>query len=202
MYDYDVWGRFMIEKIAEVIINYLYAQGYIKNNIAVYRYGTEILISSLIGFSITLILGFVFNAFIDSILYLVLFVTLRKRTGGYHASTYLGCNFAMIISFLGYLLFIKLDPPISYYYLAILISLVIIIHFAPLENSYKKIINQALQKKWSIFLSFSYALIFFLLFLSNSRYALLPLYVLQLVAVYILIGRRKLKHEQDNNVIY
>ena len=63
-----------------------------EQEVEVYQYGFEILISTTLGLLITMAIGIVLNMFFVSILYYVIFVMVRQWTGGYHADSYLKCN--------------------------------------------------------------------------------------------------------------
>ena len=63
-----------------------------EQEVEVYQYGFEILISTTLGLLITVAIGIVLNMFFLSVLYYVIFVMVRQWTGGYHADSYLKCN--------------------------------------------------------------------------------------------------------------
>ena len=63
-----------------------------EQEVEVYQYGFEILISTTLGLLITVAIGIVLNMFFLSVLYYVVFVMVRQWTGGYHADSYLKCN--------------------------------------------------------------------------------------------------------------
>lgn len=98
----------MIRKLSALI-----SSRFIKNNIIsenakeVYQYGIEITISSFIGFTITCIIGLLLHAFIQTMIFYITFVLLRSMTGGYHAKTYLKCNFIFSIITLFVMIFSK-----------------------------------------------------------------------------------------------
>lgn len=74
-------------------ISHFYAKKVIaEQEVEVYQYGFEILISTTLGLLITMAIGIVLNMFFVSILYYVIFVMVRQWTGGYHADSYLKCN--------------------------------------------------------------------------------------------------------------
>lgn len=63
-----------------------------EQEVEIYQYGFEILISTALGLLITMAVGIVLHMFFLSVLYYVIFVTVRQWTGGYHADSYLKCN--------------------------------------------------------------------------------------------------------------
>ena len=89
----------MIEKISKQITNHLIQKNVIKSETAeVYRYGIELVISTFIGIVLILLCGFIFDMFWLTILYYVIFFTIRQFAGGYHANTYMGCKVVLVIS--------------------------------------------------------------------------------------------------------
>lgn len=65
-----------------------------------YTYAFILIVEKIITIGTICIIGFITNEFIHTILFLVFFLTLRKRTGGYHAKTFLQCYFGTIISYI------------------------------------------------------------------------------------------------------
>lgn len=54
--------------------------------IKIYQYGFEMILSTILGFMITLAIGFLLNIKVLSLLYYTIFVLIRQLTGGYHAN--------------------------------------------------------------------------------------------------------------------
>lgn len=67
------------------------------------RYGLEIMLSSAGDIILLMLLGMLFHRTLETGIYLAVFCSLRRYTGGYHARTRLGCRMATLA---GYLLFI------------------------------------------------------------------------------------------------
>lgn len=116
-----------------------------KFPLEVYIYGIEICLSSLIGIIAILIISFMIGRFFEGILYIITLFIIRSCTGGYHAQTYFKCNLIYIFS---YLCTIKFYNFISKQYLIfnnyfcliiMIISIIIIWLYAPVENVNKKI---------------------------------------------------------------
>lgn len=103
-----------------------------KFPLEVYIYGIEICLSSLIGIVAILIISFMIGRFFEGILYIITLFIIRSCTGGYHAPTYFKCN--LIFN--------------NYFCLIIMIiSIIIIWLYAPVENVNKKI-NEKSKKKF------------------------------------------------------
>jgi accessory gene regulator B len=186
----------MIEGISEIIIEKLYNLKFINNNIPIYRYGTELLVSSVIGFFLIIIIGVISKTFINSLLFLTLFVVLRHRTGGYHSENHLKCNLLLIVTYLGYLFVDRILIDISILDVIGIISLIIIVVYSPLESINKRIKNKNEQKIKATILSITYLVLTILLNSYSPKFMLLPVYVLTTVALYLLIGRGQKSYDK------
>lgn len=110
-----------------------------KEEADIYQYGFETILSTVLGFVITLVMGLAFKMVLLSIIYYGIFVTLRQLTGGYHADSYLKCN--IVFSFVTFfvlvmtkLICISQMYTIPLHLLLLLITVICIWHFAPVEN--------------------------------------------------------------------
>ena len=68
-----------------------------ENNLDIYKYGIEITLSTILNILIILILSLIYGSFFTGIIFLLVFIPLRKFTGGYHADTYMKCNIVFAI---------------------------------------------------------------------------------------------------------
>lgn len=124
-----------------------------KFPLEVYIYGIEICLSSLIGIIAILIISFMIGRFFEGILYIITLFIIRSCTGGYHAQTYFKCNLIYIFSFLCTIKFYNFLSKQylifnNYFCLIIMIiSIIIIWLYAPVENVNKKI-NEKSKKKF------------------------------------------------------
>ena len=83
----------MINKISTLISNQFIKHKIISEDTKdIYKYGMEITISSLIGLIIVALVGIIFKALLQAMIFYVIFIVLRSTTGGFHATTYLKCN--------------------------------------------------------------------------------------------------------------
>ena len=134
----------MINKLGSLISSKFVEHNIISKSVKdVYRYGIEITISSIIGFVITCLIGLLFRMLMQTMLFYVIFILLRSMTGGYHAKTYLKCNFIFSIITLFIVTFSKAayEMQISFGILTLLFlpSIAIFIWIAPVENVNKPI---------------------------------------------------------------
>jgi len=115
---------------------------------AVYQYGFEILISSLVTCIIALAEGIVFKCLAASIIYFLIFAVLRTICGGYHCQTYFRCNLVFAVVTAVVISFYKFIPVESFsemHYTSILLSLLITYFYTPVENKNKPLSEN--QKK-------------------------------------------------------
>ena len=66
----------------------------------VYEYGLDIIISSVSLTSLLLIMGVFLNKLLHTIVFILVFTLLRTQSGGYHATTRLGCAATTIFLYL------------------------------------------------------------------------------------------------------
>lgn len=108
-----------------------------KNNFEIYSYGFELLISYLSYLLILVIIAIVTKTVLETLMFSIGFIILRKFAGGYHASTYIYCHILFALNQILFISFIKLIP-ISMYeifiYLFIGISVLLVFLLAPVDH--------------------------------------------------------------------
>lgn len=119
----------------------------VKEETDIYQYGFEAILSTILGFIITLLIGLAFNMVLLSVIYYGIFVSVRQLTGGYHANSYLKCNilFSLVTFFvLGMTKLICISKMYSLliHLLLLIIAAICIWRFAPVENPNKPLTSQ------------------------------------------------------------
>ena len=94
----------MLNKVSSKLAKRI-ADGSERRKEAVYTYGIEIILSTMIGISSILIVSGLLHEFKLGVIFLLVFAPLRVFTGGYHAVTYFRCFLISNISYLFLLLF-------------------------------------------------------------------------------------------------
>lgn len=168
----------------------------------IYQYGFETIFSTILGFAITLVIGFAFRRVLLAVIYYAIFVTLRQLTGGYHADSYLKCNivFSMVTFFvLGMtrLICISQIYTILVHLLLLITTIICVWYFAPIENPNKPLTpNQKIRNH-----NASFVILLVLCILSIVFYAFkiefAVLIALTLFSISILIIIEKLKGGQE-----
>ncbi|MDF2822117.1 MAG: hypothetical protein K0R15_2565 [Clostridiales bacterium] len=148
----------MLAYVSEKISSKWSEKGIIDNEeIDVYRYGIEIVLSSLFGIVSVLTIGLIFGAMVQAIIFLVIFIPLRMYTGGYHANTYIRCNTTTIVLFATQVLLVNLARfTVPIYFIGYLIGAIIIVGAAPIKNDNKKIETQH-KRRYKLIASIIYA---------------------------------------------
>lgn len=82
----------MVKSYANKMTKYLIKNKKIKNNdFQLYLYAFEVLISSISNIVIILLIGAVFNRFIETLLFLLFYCPIRQFAGGFHTENYRRC---------------------------------------------------------------------------------------------------------------
>lgn len=136
----------MLHSLAERIAVFLFDKTD-EYPLEIYTYGLELIFSSIAETFVLIVLGVIFNLFLETIIFILSFSFLRFFTGGYHAKYYLKCAIVMVIIYLLAIISYELLKTISFscqmglIMLIFLISFVLIGTFAPIENANKRIEN-------------------------------------------------------------
>ena len=141
----------MIELIAERLTGYLVSKDIIENEeIDVYKYGYEILTSSLLGVFLILVVSILLHQVDVAIFFLCVFCGVRSYSGGYHADTYLKCNATFVCVFITYTCVVNYLYMIPNVKLSLIvmcvISTVVICKYAPLENHNKPLSKDNIKR--------------------------------------------------------
>lgn len=171
----------------------------------IYKYGSEVTISTLIGYVIIISIGLILGCVQDSILFLLCFVSIRLYSGGYHANTYVKCNTTFVSIFLVFRL-VKNNIPLNvelYFSLILMtVSLFVIVLFSPIENIHKplspkekikyKRISILLSCLWSICATASY-------YLGNRIIVSISVTMILIAALMVveIIKQKKVRHNHE-----
>ncbi len=127
----------MIHKIAIKITDCLIYNGVTdQEKEEQYTYGIEVAVEKLITYTILLFLALYLKLLIPSILFVVFFVTMRVRTGGFHANTYFCCFICTIVMYLSCTQVIApfLINERDYMFLTLIITSILIFLLAPINH--------------------------------------------------------------------
>lgn len=126
-------------KISKKIIEYcINAQIVDDDDLEIIEYGLNNLFSSLIGFVIIIIIGVVYGCFLESIVFWILAMPLRKNAGGYHAKGRITCNIISALSIMiMFWIYFKINISWSILHIITIIFILFIFCFSPVESMSK-----------------------------------------------------------------
>lgn len=91
----------MIEKMAIMIINQMEIEKIIsKSSCEYYEYALIGMVEHAITVGSMLLLGLIFKQFLPTICFIVFFLSLRKRTGGFHANKFWQCYLGTVATYI------------------------------------------------------------------------------------------------------
>lgn len=129
----------MEEKLSRIISEYLISQGIGKPELfKVYMYGFELIISFLLSLFFIIFIGILLRKTIVTLVFLIVFILLRRFTGGYHAPSFVLCQITTAFTYLAVIkasISFRINP-ITYLLLYIFGS-IIILKYAPIINKNK-----------------------------------------------------------------
>lgn len=143
-------GAIMVAKLSEKITDFFIHKQILKlEEKEVYCYCFELLIASLINLLIALTIGFGTLHFIETIVFLFVFMVARTFAGGYHADTHLRCMLIFVTVFSSFLLIVDCA---NYKQLNIILTVVggIFLIFLPVADSVENRLSKKRKKKLKI----------------------------------------------------
>lgn len=151
----------------------------------VYRYGIQQGLNLTLNILTTIIIGVLCGMAYPSILFLVCYMPLRSFCGGYHAKTHLRCYIYSVIMITSILLVAKYATfNIVLYEVLVLISLIIILLLAPVEDENKKLDSDEKRvfRKRAYVIAFLEVLLYHIFLLTHLTYC----YIILCVALFSL----------------
>ena len=92
----------MVEKMVLKLVNRMEREYIIeKTNREYYQYALITMAEHMIAVVSMLVIGMLFKQFVPTIIFLIFFLSLRKRTGGYHADKFWQCYLLTMITYIG-----------------------------------------------------------------------------------------------------
>ena len=182
-----------------------------NEDIEIYKYGFETICSTIIGFVITLAIGMIFRMFFLSVANYAIFVTIRQFTGGYHANSYFKCNLTFAVVTTLVFEFTKMAVysqtyTIPNHILFLVLSFIVILYFAPVENENKPLDQKQKKKNWriAIVLTLAISVLSCAVYIFSVQAAVLMAFTQLSIAVLIVItklekvGKRDAENEKSD----
>lgn len=136
----------------------------------VYRYGIQQGLNLALNILTTIVIGALCGMVYPSILFLVCYMPLRSFCGGYHAKTHLHCYIYSVIMITSILLVTKYAVfNIVLYEILVLISLIIILILAPVEDENKKLdsVEKGVFRKRAYIIAFLEVLLYHIILFTS-----------------------------------
>lgn len=188
------------KKITEIVINRIILWLEVNNCISkgeeeIVRYGLEQGLSALVGMIVILLTGYVMGVFIQSCIFIVLFIPLRMYAGGYHASTRSGCA---LVSFVLVVLFFSIIRYCNFSML--LVAIIAIIEFLllyfliPVDGNYPlELVEKQIYRRRGQVILFLYELVFSMMFFGKCYIFLETMMMtLSMILFLVLCGKAKI----------
>lgn len=193
----------MLKSIAKKITVTLASNNIIKTEeIEAYSYGLELLVPKVILYVAILIVSIITNTFLISFAFVILLMSLRRYTGGFHCKTAEAC---LLFSFFIYLIvlfgynYVQYLPK-SIYGLSSAISAIIVFAFAPVEDINRPLDNNEkiqFRKKALISLVLIILIEIFSILFRFDALCYVSACSLTVNAVLILLATRRCKYEKN-----
>ena len=90
-----------------------------------YIYAYEVICEKVISLGTIVILGMLLDNLVNTVLYMLFFLTLRKRTGGFHMPTFFKCYIGSVILYL--ITYCSISYTYNYYVMVILLVVSILV---------------------------------------------------------------------------
>jgi accessory gene regulator B len=194
----------MESKLATMICRNLLSEGAIEEEyIDVYIYGLELVLSFIFSIIVILLAGILLNALYIALIFLTVFIALRRFTGGYHAPTYLRCKLTTIGIYITVtILCTYLTIPLLAYIPLLMLGLYIILRYGPIENIYKPLTpdTKKRNKYIAVWMFLLLSLSGSVIHLWNQKLSNAIYYTLGFVVVLMIIPMLKkgeIVHEED-----
>lgn len=140
----------MIQRLSDRLTGQLILKGVIsEENQEIYTYGFLALLSTVVNALIMIIIGILLGLFFETIIFMFAFGVLRVYSGGYHANSHFSCILLSASVYCLAMLTIKFMPTQYSHIFSVLIgivSLVVIVIFAPLEHINKPFVGDEYNK--------------------------------------------------------
>lgn len=118
----------MIEEMVLKLVNQMETKKIIeKTSREYYEYALITMVEHMIAVGTMLIISMIYKQFLPTVAFLVFFLSLRKRTGGYHADKFWQCYLMTIITYVGVIQVATVFSEKSYIMYALLFFAVLVV---------------------------------------------------------------------------
>lgn len=168
----------MLTYLARRISSFFISKGTIREDEKqIYDYCFEIMLSTILNFCSVMVIAIITQTVFLTLCYIVGFMIIRATAGGYHAETHIACFMILIVSYAIYLVILLnlSNKIISALTIGIcVVSALIIIFLAPVENHYKPLtkteVKEFKRKSYLAMLILAIVSISLILLLKNGKW--------------------------------
>lgn len=196
-------------KIAAKISSFLCARGVVEEEEKeLYTYGYEIILENIGKTILLLIAGGIIHKFVATCIFVVGFVSLRSSCGGYHAKKAWQCD---ILTVLLWGIVICATPVVRmivseqrvFLLLIVLVSELIIIHYAPVEHKNNRLTKEKREKnrRQALVIGTLYGILVLLFSFVSIDYGItLSLTLLEVAILMIIPSEGRISHEEAEQI--
>ena len=171
----------------------------------IYKTGIELIIADIINISLILAIGFITKSFIYSCIYLIMFWTVRRFSGGFHAKSYAVCRMVFIGTYISiFCVSAIFNNWLIASVICNIIAITTVLLFAPVRHPNKELSEREKRanKLFALIATLFFTLISIILILFGCKEGLIISLTLLAIAVLMYIGMLTNMKGGKNNVSY
>ena len=190
----------MTEYIAKKMTIWLLKGQFIdKEDYELYYLGNEVIVSTGITSFIILLIGLMLKNLFGAIIFLICFISIRNFSGGYHAKTRWGCLLTTVVSYISSYYITELQMKYANSILTglliaeVLISGLIFLRYAPIENKNKKLLPDWRKKnrKWMLAVVIVWNILGIMILVTKANFATQIFNTILIISILVLRARRE-----------
>ena len=179
---------------------YMISDFFIRKNIIeekqreICRYGYEVILSTILGGLLVIGISLLVGQLEAGIIFLLIFSSVRKFCGGYHADSYIKCNLVLILVLLVYLGIIRMmlsdNPTVPVMCVMMyLLYMACIIAYAPIDNENKRLsgYEKIKYRRISLIIGVIVGMVSAILYIVKKEYAIMIIVTIFLVTILMVI---------------
>lgn len=202
----------MVDKLAMALTQCIIIEKGNEKNRAIYEYGLQILLNTVLSLVIVICLGIIFNKIPETIFYLFCYCSIRLYAGGFHASTNNRCMIMFVIAYCISIVLFEIYPNISQIWLILTLGIenILVLVLSPIEavNNPLPELKKANMKFKASLLSMGVSCLIVIIYWNAPQISILGYFgftwlVILLICgeISIFINKRGEKNEKDQNYV-
>lgn len=193
--------------ISALVVNELLQRNIIISEKAeICRIGIMLILADMINFSLVLLIGILTKSFFESVAYIIVFWTVRRFSGGFHAKTHLVCRLVTVGTYVLILIASKFinDHYIITNIICCVFSIITMLLFAPIKHPNKELTDKEVKanKLFAALATLFFATVSLVLTFINKETGLVISLILLAISILMYIGLQTNKKRGKSNVKY